>query len=57
MLKISVPKIDLKLSWTEVVHCRWKFLKVGFANRLQLGVVSLNEVRMYNKCVIHLIMP
>jgi len=41
VLKIGVPKIDAMLSWIEVVRFRQEYVGVGFANMLQLGVVTL----------------
>jgi len=50
VLKIGVSKIDLGLSWIEVVHFRRESIGVGFPNRLQLGVVPLYFFRFGGTC-------
>jgi len=60
VLKIGVLKINPRLSWTWFLHFRQEFVHVGFANRWQIGVVTLidafflmqiNEFPLQNKII------
>jgi len=42
-LKIGTSKIDPKVSWEKTLHFKWEYVGVGFANKLQLGVVTIEE--------------